>query len=170
MNRAPRILIVFLAATGCLSLAGCGNPMDRLTAEEAVTEGNDCLRQGDYGQAVLLFSAALEKEPENVTALNNRAVALIALQRFELAYDDATRAIRLGQDRRADSYIIRATLHRLLKQHDRALADVNRAIQIDGQNPEAYRTRAQIFQAQNRSAQANRDLQAAEQLASQRKR
>ncbi len=170
MNRAPTFFFVSLMAAGCLSLAGCGNPMDRLTAEEAITEGNDHLRQGDYGEAVQFFSAALEKEPENVTARNNRAVALIALERFELAYEDITRAIRYGKDQRADSYIIRATLHRLLKQNDWALADVNRAIQIDGQNPEAYRARARIYDAQNRPAQARRDLQTADRLAAHRSR
>ncbi len=164
------ILVASLMAAGCLSLAGCGNAMDQLTAEEAIQKGNDRLRQGDYGEAVQFFSAALEKEPDNVTARNNRAVALIALERFELAYEDITRAIRYGKDQRADSYIIRATLNQLLKQNDWALADVNRAIRIDGQNPEAYRTRARIYEAQNRPAQARHDLQIADGLTAQRNR
>lgn len=169
MKRMPLILVLLLATVGCLSVVGCSDSTGQMTAEEAIDEGNGCLRQGDYGEAVRFFSAALDKEPENVTARNNRAVALIALERFELAQEDVTRAIRYGNGRRADSYIIRATLHRLLKQNDKALADANWAIQIDGENPSAYRTRAEIFQTLNRPAQANRDLQAAESLAEQRK-
>lgn len=160
-------LITFLSVAGSVALPGCGDSVARLSTEEAIERGNVCLRQGDYTQSVQLFTAALEKQPENVTALNNRAVALIAQRQFELAYDDATRAIRLGQGRRADSYLIRGTLHHLLQQHDQALADANRSLEINDRDPKAYRLRAQIHQSRNQTAAANRDLQQADYWAAQ---
>ncbi|MEE8640779.1 MAG: tetratricopeptide repeat protein [bacterium] len=48
-------------------------------------EGNALLKRGDYEAALVTFERAVELEPGNAKAYNNRGVALARLGR----YDDA---------------------------------------------------------------------------------
>ena len=58
------ILITFLAA--------CSPPV-----EELVESGRDLMAADKYAEAVKVFNEALEKEPNNYTALNAKGVALL---------------------------------------------------------------------------------------------
>lgn len=46
-------------------------------------EGNALLKRGDYGAALDAFESAVELEPGNAKAYNNRGVALARLERYD---------------------------------------------------------------------------------------
>ncbi len=73
---------------GALNYFGetCNMPSESERARASrVNEGNALLTRGDYEAALVAFESAVELEPGNAKAYNNRGVALARLGR----YDDA---------------------------------------------------------------------------------
>ena len=62
------------------------------TVDASKALANEAFARGDYLQAYNEYSMCLSQEPNNVGLLNNRAAALMKMQWYELAIDDAKRA------------------------------------------------------------------------------
>ena len=60
-------------------------------------QGNNLLSNGDYGLAALKYTDAIELHPTAIL-LSNRSQALIKLESFALAIEDATAALRLANN------------------------------------------------------------------------
>mmetsp|Transcript_35516 Transcript_35516/g.115652 ORF Transcript_35516/g.115652 Transcript_35516/m.115652 type:complete len:154 (-) Transcript_35516:138-599(-) len=67
-------------------------------AEQLKTDGNAAFREARYAEAVRLYSAAVELEPENGVLFSNRSGALTALASYDLALADADRCTALRPD------------------------------------------------------------------------
>ncbi|WP_148219329.1 tetratricopeptide repeat protein [Azospirillum sp. B510] len=101
------------------------------------------LRAGDQERAERLYSAALEKTPDDIDLLIDRAFARAEGERFWDAIADLDAA--LARDpRRADAYLYRASAHKALSNYRQALADIDSALELKPGDPEAILLRGNV--------------------------
>lgn len=101
---------------------------------------NLCL--GEPGRAIVDCTRAIEQDGSRANPYAIRSVAMARIDSPEAARDDFRRAIEIDQRM---AYHVRGPLHLLLKENERALADLGRAIQLNPREPTAYLTRANLL-------------------------
>jgi tetratricopeptide (TPR) repeat protein len=94
--KVPMLLFPAMVAAACL--AGCSDPLSRMTVDELLDQGDVHLSGSEFEQAIEHYTAVLEREPKNIRALNNRAVAWAALEEDEQAVSDLSMAIRFSDE------------------------------------------------------------------------
>lgn len=99
-------------------------------AAQAWLLADDAARADDVLTAAIGLSAA---DPERYI---DRARARAAMKRWWEVVDDLNRVIEIAPTR-ADAFVYRATAYRYLDSADLALADVERALELDPGNPQA---------------------------------
>ncbi len=104
----------------------------------------DLFERGDYDEAVVNYSRALELDPENEEIYYNRGMAYKKLRQYNEAIDDYSQAILLNPDY-SRAYNNRGATYRKLKEFDRASNDYKKAIEKDPKNARAYYNRSKIF-------------------------
>jgi len=87
-----------------------------------------------WKDSVSLWSYVLKLDPENMIAMENRAVAYAQDKRYEQALDDYHHLIRLKPDD-ASNYVNRAVIYSQTKKYDLAFADFKKAL---GMRPDQY--------------------------------
>jgi tetratricopeptide (TPR) repeat protein len=70
----------------------------RANAKQLLAQGNKCMAQGAYLQAIDIFSDLLELDPRHAIALNNKGTALSKLSRFQEAEKYFRSAIKVRPD------------------------------------------------------------------------
>jgi tetratricopeptide (TPR) repeat protein len=119
---------------------------------------------GDAARALAASDAALSLSPGDLDLLTGRAMAALALDRFDEAVADLS--VVLEQDRsRPDALVLRATAWRRLGRLDRATDDIGRALILDPDNAEALLERGVLRQRANDRGGAQADWQRAMELA-----
>lgn len=101
------------------------------------------LMNGEAEMAEAILTAALKLKPLGIDLMIDRATARAARKSYFEAIDDLNRAIELDPGR-ADAYAFRASAYRYLDQLDLAGEDAERALELDGLNPEALLERGII--------------------------
>ena len=66
-----------------------------LQVAELKERGNECVRAGNFAESVLHYSQAIKIDPSSPQLYSNRSYALLKLQQFYHALQDADEAIRL---------------------------------------------------------------------------
>ena len=153
--------------TGAAHLQGLAAASHAPPAARAAVFGQAAqawLMAGNAAQAFSAGSAALALAPDDTDLLVDHAVAAGALNRFEDALDDLTRALD-GDPRRTEALVLRAAAWRHLGLLDLAQDDVDRAIAIDAENAEALLERGILRQRRNDWLGARDDWQRAIELA-----
>lgn len=121
-----------------------------------------CLaQQGKVSEALDYYDRALKASPDNDIILNNRAIALISLCRFDEAYLTARRAAAINPDS-ADVWINMGVALDKLDRPTEAADVLERAIRIDPYNAYARALLGMIYQKLDMGEQAeaqNRKLQ-----------
>ena len=143
-------------------LAGKGEPRLSLTA--LVQAGQAWLLAGNYERAYAVQTAALERAPEDVELLVDRAVTLAAAENYGEALADLDSALALAPGR-PDILIYRASARRFLGEIAAALDDVDRALVLDPDNPEGLLERGNLRRIENDLEGARADWQRAATLA-----
>lgn len=105
--------------------------------ESLFTHGVDCMNQGRYQMAVQAFSRAIELDPSDGEAYQQRALARSRLGEYAAALKDAQEALRLGADH-APTYLARGAARLGLRQYDEARADLDRVLKDNRDSAEAY--------------------------------
>ena len=144
------------AAQHCAAIALIGmgdyveaaNRLDRLANAQA--GGRNKLRADLYsqaGQAWLLASYpdkallsqgnAIALDPNSADLLIDRAVTYAGIDRLADALRDLNKALQIAP-RRHEALTLRATVLRLGRQPDKAAADIDQAIKLNANYPEAY--------------------------------
>lgn len=101
------------------------------------------LRAGDDARAERLYTAALEKQPDDVDLLIDRAFARAEAERFWDAIADLDGA--LAKDpKRSDAYLYRATAHKALSNYRQALGDIDKVLELKPGDPEAILLRGNV--------------------------
>lgn len=122
------------------------------------------LRAGDQARAERLYSAALEKQPDDVDLLIDRAFARAEAERFWDAIADLDAA--LAKDpKRSDAYLYRATAHKALSNYRQALSDIDRVLELKPGDPEAILLRGNVKALAGSLAAARDDWSLVQKLA-----
>ena len=121
---------------------------------------------GHAGQAWLL-----DRNPEKAADVLNRAIILVPddpsllVDRAQAAFDqrryrdaviDLDAALAIDPEL-VDAYVFRASAHRRLGDLDKAEADANKALSLDGGHPEGRLERGMIYRLKNDKIAARRD-------------
>ncbi|HET8688823.1 MAG TPA: tetratricopeptide repeat protein, partial [Methanosarcina sp.] len=69
---------------------------DKVLAAELNEYGLDLLRSGKFNEAIVAFEKAIEKDPENINLLNNKAQALETLGKYEEALELYEKAVKIN--------------------------------------------------------------------------
>lgn len=64
-------------------------------AEQCKEEGNKCIKDGKFTEAVIHYSEAVKHEPSSAILHSNRSLAFLKLDQLYLAMEDAKQAIKL---------------------------------------------------------------------------
>ncbi len=126
------------------SLADILHDSDSSTeARNLYQEGCEAMDHGHFEEAIALFTASLELEPDDA-AYSNRAFAWTELNELRKAIADYDQAIQLGED--ISPYLAsRGWCYEQLGEYQKALEDYNRAIEVDPENALAYNNRAWVL-------------------------
>ena len=105
MKKRNRVTALLLAL--CMMLSGCSGLLDGLGGgswQEQYDLGMRYLEDGDYEEAILAFSAAIEIDPDRPEAYMGRAEAYIGIEEPEKALKDYKKAKRAAKkdDKYAD--------------------------------------------------------------------
>jgi len=65
-------------------------------ADSVKEKGNACVQEQKYAEAVLLYTQALQLDPNNYTLHSNRSLAFLKMQQYYLAMEDALATIKLA--------------------------------------------------------------------------
>ena len=113
--------------------------------------------QSAYEEAAEDFTHAIELEPQDAAAYNNRGNALRHLERYNEALADYARAIELNPQYAA-AYNNRGGALNHMGRHKDAIADYTRAIELNPQDAAAYNNRGSVLHILGRHEKAILDL------------
>ncbi|XP_045621312.2 small glutamine-rich tetratricopeptide repeat-containing protein beta [Procambarus clarkii] len=103
------------------------------TNTEKVTElrerGNECVRAGNYAEAIIHYSHAIKIESSSPQLYSNRSYAFLKLQQYYHALEDANEAIRLDPGW-AKGYFRRGEVEFATSHFAQALESYRRASQL----------------------------------------
>jgi tetratricopeptide (TPR) repeat protein len=149
-----------------LKSADPGSPLKKaeealnlLTSQEAYQRGRIAEESRRYEAAIDAFSAAIQLDPANDSALLHRGRAYLELGNLDFALADLNRSLAV-QPNNSHAFELRARVHRALKAYDQAIADLQTAARLDPNNAAHLLSQAAI-------AEDRGDIQAAIELYSQ---
>ena len=90
----------------------------------------ESLMKSDSSAAFNLYNEALKLNPNDFLALTSRGVLHADKERYDLAFADLDKAIKL-EDKRSPIFLARAQVHCLVNNYSNAEADVIRALMVD---------------------------------------
>ncbi|CAD8127097.1 unnamed protein product [Paramecium sonneborni] len=135
-------------------------------ADELKKIGNEYYLNGNYQQAIIMYTEALKLIQDNVVLWLNRAISYIKLNQFNQAIEDCSKVLEIAHqgkytilansDNCFKAYLRRAFAFYKINQFDNALQDIEQALIIDHKNLEAKNLkidveRQLILQQQNQN-------------------
>ncbi|MGD2250706.1 MAG: tetratricopeptide repeat protein, partial [Candidatus Methanofastidiosia archaeon] len=106
---------------------------------------------------------AIELNPENFAAFNNRGLAYSDLNQYEKAIQDYNKAIELNPENFAAFYN-RGLAYSDLNQYEKAIQDYNKAIELDPEYAAAFNNRGNRYSDLNQYEKAIQDYNKAIEL------
>ena len=111
---------------------------------EYLESGNDYEKQGQYPQAIEIYTKIIKSNPKNIAAYYNRGLAYTLKEKYDLAIQDYSQAIALNpQD--ATAYNNRGNAYSNIKKYDLAIQDFDKAIKLNPQDATAYFNRGKAY-------------------------
>lgn len=99
--------------------------------DQAYLSGNNLFEDENYEHALQAYQQALDEAPEHIHALRGKARSLLKLTRYQEALQVFNEAIAKAPNF-AGTYANRGILYDWMGRHREALADYERALQMDG--------------------------------------
>ncbi|MBP1928615.1 tetratricopeptide (TPR) repeat protein [Methanolinea mesophila] len=118
-------MVVLLAGTMVMPVAATTQMEESVTL---VQTGNDLLVQGRYGDALIAFDSAIEKDPYSSLAWNGRGMALLKMGAVKGAPEAFKKAVEIDPyyvtawDNLGDSYTYLGSCNDAIDAYDRAIA------------------------------------------------
>ncbi len=117
--------------------------------------------KGDRAKAEQEFKRAIETDPNDPWPVMIRAIAAARDGDRTQALADAARALEITGARSSDGHLVRSAVHYFLDDFDKARADVDTAIRLNGDNGQAHRMLSRLLIRQGRLDEAQRSLDTA---------
>ena len=127
-----------------------------ILAELACQRGNVLLLLGKTGEAIEIYSQAIELNPHHAFAYNNRGIAYDRNHEVNKALEDYGKAIQLKNDY-VEAYYNRGTVYGENGKIDLAIKDYDKAIKLDPRLARAYSHRGNAYQEKNEIDRAIKD-------------
>ena len=143
------------------SLSGVSK--EELLSDSVFHQGNFLLILGQIDRAIEAYSYAIELNPNNPAAYNNRGVSYDSKEKYDRAIADFNTAIQLKPNL-AEAYSNRGAAYNKQDDFDRAIADFNTAIQLKSNLAEAYSNRGNAYNGKEEYDRAIEDCNRAIQL------
>ena len=119
-------------------------PASQKTKEQWLVAGNAHYNAGQYKEAIAAYDRAIQLDPKDAKAYNNRATIYRFLHEYQRAIIDYSRAIELNP-KYAWAYGSRGFVYSDLKEYKKAIADYDRAIALDPNLPGFYGRRGEAY-------------------------
>jgi tetratricopeptide (TPR) repeat protein len=126
-------------------------------------QGFTYAKDGDYYDAVLAYSQALEQNNRYAPAYDNRGLAYLQLGQYRKAVGDFNEVIRI-QPTDARAYYKRGVAHAMQGELDQAAASYRVAVSFDPDFATAHRQLGEVYQRLGDSEAAARHRQQADQI------
>lgn len=142
MKKIYRVLVVScLALVACIAIVGCKSSKNREKQETYRQYGINCLKSGDYEEAVKSFQSALDQSIGGIGEVEvdiclYKAKAQYLSGDFEGA--EATYAALIDYKEYPESYYQRGCFYFAQGEYDKGIADFDKAIEKDPDNYEIY--------------------------------
>jgi tetratricopeptide (TPR) repeat protein len=120
-------------------LTGCLSPL-----EKHLSRGVNAYANGNYEEAIIEYTKAIEIDPKNKGAYYFRGFSYFKNGQYDLAIVDFTKDIEINP-RSPNAYAARGFLYSITDQNYLAIVDYNQAIAIDPRNPNFYNERANLY-------------------------
>ena len=127
-----------------------------ILAELACQRGNVLLLLGKTGEAIEIYSQAIELNPHHAFVYNNRGTAYHRNHEVNKALEDYGKAIQLKNDY-AEAYYNRGTVYGENGKIDLALKDYDKAIKFNPRLARVYSHRGNAYQEKNEIDRAIKD-------------
>lgn len=66
-----------------------------MQAEDLKAQGNQCIKDGNYSEAILHYTHAIQMDGKNHLLYSNRSLAFLKMQQYYYAMEDAKEVIKL---------------------------------------------------------------------------
>jgi tetratricopeptide (TPR) repeat protein len=126
-----------------------------VNTEQLADRGWDYADAGELDKAFAAFELALQLDPQDVWAFQNRALTYAAAGRTDSALEDFTQALALAPSE-PSIYSGRGQVWAQLNQDRKAIADFERAIVLDPADPDPYCLLAVLYRVEGRPGLAQR--------------
>ena len=114
--------------------------VDAKNAKDWFQKGYDAVEAKEYENAIIYYNKAIELNPDDAIAYNNRGCAKVDLKDYTGAIEDYNKGIELKPDY-ANAYFNRGISKSNLNDYTGAIEDYNKAIQLNPDKDKAYRNR-----------------------------
>ncbi len=114
---------------------------ETLFAQSSYELGQDNMQQGEYKEAVKLFSKSIEENPKDAKSYFERGNALVKMEKADEALYDYKKAFELAPDS-LEYIMVKGNLEAGLTDYKDAIVTFTRAIELKPDNDEAYLNRA----------------------------
>jgi tetratricopeptide (TPR) repeat protein len=112
----------------------------RAEAQKWFNRANDESQKGNKETSIEYYNKAIELNPEEATAHNNRGVAYYDIKEYEKAISDYNKEIELNPEF-ADAYYNRGIAYSDIKEYEKAISDYTKAIELNPEYADAYNNR-----------------------------
>jgi tetratricopeptide (TPR) repeat protein len=153
------LLAAILITTGCTH----NKPIERFSAANWSEIGRQAIDAKRWNEALNAYNKAIELNPNDASAYNNRGLAYDNLDKNDLAIADYSKAIELNPEYGDAFNNLGKTFSRVGNYH-RAILYYDRAIELNRKDADAYYNRGDAFSRLGNSKYANEDLKIAAKL------
>jgi tetratricopeptide (TPR) repeat protein len=124
-------------------------------AAKHYNRANAYVHNGQYDQAIVEYTKAIELEPRLADAYFNRGLAYVKKGQYDdQAIVDFTEAIELSSGLAAPAYYYRGFCYFMKGVYGRALSDANKAAESDATYANAYLLKASVYEKMERTTEA----------------
>lgn len=123
--------------------------------EELKQQGNDCVKAGNYSEAILHYTHAIQQDKTNHLLYSNRSLAFLKLDQYYYALEDAKEAIKL-QPNWPKGFFRKGEVEFKVGQYTASLISYGQAFLLDPTNQDVKaaieRTNKELAQIRKRNA------------------
>lgn len=123
------------------------------TAPRLIEKANNCFAMGNTNKAIDLYTMALNLDPRNAEALNNRAALLVDKGEYKKALEDINKFLQINQ-KYAKAYHLRSNIYHRLGRWSEELDDLNKCLELVPDDLDVLNSKANNYRVQKRFEEA----------------